>query len=313
MISRGTTPAQRSVRAPLSGIAEKARRGGVTAPAVLVIGEVAGLMETLSWFEKLPLFGRRIIVTRADHQAAELADRLRALGALPVGLSTIRIARPEDERAAEAAVATVSDNDMAVFTSPNGVESFFEGLDRLGRDARALGGVTVAAMGPGTAASLSRRGIVPDIVPDRFVAEALAGAIIAAGADGKRILLFRAEGARDVLPRLLTEAGASVSDVGAYRSVAPETSDGQFTRAFEGADLVSFTSGSSATNLREMIDLKRKGGLDLPESSIPPAASIGPVTSAAAAGAGFSVEIEASEHTIGGLVKALVSHYSEKT
>jgi uroporphyrinogen III methyltransferase/synthase len=314
LISRGTTPAQRSVAAPLSGIAREAGIRGVTAPAVLVIGEVAGLMETLSWFEKLPLFGRRIIVTRAEHQAAELSDRLRALGALPVGLSTIRIERPVDEEAADAAVASVSDYDMAVFTSPNGVEAFFERLDRLGRDARALGGLTVAAMGPGTASTLSRHGIVPEIVPDRFVAEALAEAIVAAGVSGKRILLFRAEGARDVLPRVLTEAGAVVADVGAYRSVAPEPSNEQFTRAFEGADLITFTSGSAATNLREMIELKRKGGVvDFPAVSVVPAASIGPITSQAAASAGFSVEIEASEHTIGGLVSALVAYYSDKT
>jgi uroporphyrinogen III methyltransferase/synthase len=313
LISRGTTPAQRSVRAPLSDIARRAGAAGMTAPAVLVIGEVAELAETLSWFERLPLFGRRIIVTRAAHQEAELSDRLRNLGALPVVLSTIGIAQPDNGAAASAAVASVSDYDIAVFTSPNGVEAFFDRLGRLGRDARALGGLTVAAMGPGTAAALGAHGIKADIVPDTFVAEALAGALVAAGVSGKKVLLYRAEGARDVLPRTLTEAGASVTDAGAYRSVPPELPDDELIRAFEGADLITFTSGSSAANLREMIDARKDRGVDLPASAVPPAASIGPITSEAARSAGFSVTIEASEHTIEGLVKALVAHYMDKT
>ncbi|MBN2224602.1 MAG: uroporphyrinogen-III C-methyltransferase [Deltaproteobacteria bacterium] len=314
LISRGTTPAQKSVRARLADIGTAARQKGVTAPAVLVVGEVADLMEHLAWFEKLPLFGRRIIVTRARHQAAELSDRLRALGALPIQLPTIQIVPPEDEQAAERAVSSLSAYDIAVFTSPNGVEAFFERLGRQGRDSRVLGGLTVAAMGPGTALSLRNYGIAADIVPDRFIAEALAEALITAGVSGKNILLFRAQGARDVLPRLLTEAGAGVTDAGAYRAAVPDITDEQLVRAFEGADLMVFTSGSTATNLGLILDeKKKKGTVDLSTITSVPAASIGPITTEAAVKAGFSVVAEATDYTVGGLVDALVEYYSDKT
>jgi uroporphyrinogen III methyltransferase/synthase len=314
LISRGTTPAQKSVRAPLSDIAGTARKQGLTAPAVLVVGEVAELMESLGWFERLALFGRRIIVTRAEHQAAELTDRLRALGALPIQLPAITIAPPEDEEGAQNAVSSISAYDIVVFTSPNGVSAFFERLAGQGLDSRTLGGLTVAAMGPGTARALKGFGITADIVPDRFIAEALAEAIIAAGAGGRNVLLFRAQDARDVLPRLLTEAGAAVSDVAAYRSVAPDISDEEFSRAFEDADLVAFTSGSTATNLGAILAEKRKKGtVDFSTLTIPGAVSIGPITTEAAARAGFSVVAEASEYTIEGVVNALINYYSDKT
>ncbi len=311
LISRGTTPAQRSVRAPLSGIAETARREGVTAPAVLVVGEVADLMDQLAWFERLPLFGRRIVVTRAEHQAAQLTDRLRALGALPVGLPTIRIVPPGDEGAADRAVASLDAYDIVVLTSPNGVDAFFDRLARRGRDSRALGGITVAAMGPGTASALQEHGITADIVPDRFIAEALAEAIIAWGVENKNVLLFRAEGARDVLPRLLTEAGAAVTDAAAYRSAAPDISNEQLSAAFDGADLVVFTSGSTATNLGQILEEKKTGGVD--PSTVPQAATIGPITTEAAKAAGFSVAVEAADYTIDGLVNALVDYYTDRT
>ncbi len=314
LISRGTTPAQKSVRAPLSGIADAARKKGVTAPAILVVGEVADLMESLAWYERLPLFGRRIVVTRAAHQAAELSDRLRALGALPIQLPTIAIGPPADEEAAKGALSSLSAYDIVTFTSPNGVRAFFEGLAREGRDSRALGGLTVAAMGPGTALTLKGYGITADIVPDRFIAEALAEAIIAAGAEGKNILLFRAEGARDILPRLLREAGAAVTDAGAYRSIPADISDGEISRAFDGADLMVFTSASTASNLGAILAEKRKkGGVDFSARAVPPAVCLGPITTEAATKAGFSVEAEADEYTIEGLVSALINYYSDKT
>lgn len=314
LISRGTTPAQRSVRAGLSGIAEAARDGGVTAPAVLVVGQVAELAETIGWFEKLPLFGRRIIVTRAEHQAAELSGRLRALGAQPIELPTIAIAPPTDETAAEQGVSSIAAYDIVIFTSPNGVEAFFGLLSRRGGDSRTLGGLVVAAMGPGTALALKEHGITADIVPERFIAESLAESVIAAGADGKNILLFRAETARDVLPRLLTEAGAAVADVGAYRADVSEITDEAFSRAFAGADLMAFTSGSTATNLGLIVEEKRAhGAVDFSTITIPPAVSIGPITSQAAQQAGFTVAAEAAEYTIEGLVNAIVDYYSGKT
>lgn len=313
LISRGTTPAQRSVRAPLSAIADAAHKEGITAPAVLVVGAVADLMGSLGWFEGLPLFGRRIVVTRAEHQAAELSLKLRELGAQPIEMPVIAIEPPTDGPAAERAVSSVSEYDIVVFTSPNGVAAFFERLARQERDSRLLGGVTVAAMGPGTAQALNANGIKADIVPDRFIAEALAEALITAGVNGKKILLFRAQVARDVLPRLLSEANAAVEDVAAYSTSAPEVSDERFSRVFGEADAITFTSGSAAANLGRIVEEKRRNGsVDFSTVAVPPVVSIGPITSRAAREAGFTVAAEATEYTIEGVVNALVGHFSDK-
>ncbi len=260
VISWGTTPAQRGVSATLGEIAKEVERNKIGAPAVMVVGEVVSLKDRLAWFETLPLFGRRIVVTRSEHQKGGLSRMLRDLGARPVELPTITIVPPEDQGPITRAIRSLPAYDLIVFTSPNGVATFFGELTAERRDGRALGGLLVAAMGPGTSESLEDHGIVPDIVPDRYIAEALAQKIIDSGIEGKNILLFRAEGARDVLPKLLTGAGAEVTDVAAYRSAAPEITDEAFVDALSGADLVTFTSGSTAQNLRTIIDLKRSGG-----------------------------------------------------
>jgi uroporphyrinogen III methyltransferase/synthase len=313
VISHGTTPSQRKVACALSEAAALVEREGVTPPAVMVIGEVVPLAQELGWFERLPLFGKRVVVTRARHQAGGLSARLLDLGATPIELPTIEIVPAADTDEPAAAVRSVSAYDIVVFTSPNGVDAFFREVAGAGKDARVLGGATVAAMGPGTAEALGAHGIVPDIVPDRYIAEALAEKIIEAGVGNKNVLLFRAEGARDVLPRLLTEAGAAVMDVGAYRSAVPDVSDEAFKTTFSGADIVTFASGSAAKNLKEMIDAKRRGGaVDFSSIALPPAASIGPITTDAAREAGFEVVCEADEHTIDGLVVGLIDYFAKE-
>jgi len=309
VISRGATPRQRSVSGTLGTISDLVTEHGITAPAVLVVGEVASLREDLAWYDHLPLFGKKIVVTRASHQAGELSDILRNLGAQPVELASIEIAPPEDIRAAQRAVANADGYDIVVFTSPNGVRAFFSILKEQGRDSRVLGGAAVAAMGPGTRTVLNDHGIVPDVIPDKFIAEELAVAIIDGNPDGltgKRVLLFRAQGARMVLPERLTAFGALVDDVGAYRAIRPDVSRQEIIEILEGADLLTFTSGSTATNLGEMFRINTIW--DDASITVPKAVSIGPVTSAAAQKAGFQVAAEAGEYTIPGLVQALIRH-----
>jgi len=309
VVSRGATPRQRGVFGTLGTISDLVLEQGISAPAVLVVGAVASLRERLAWYDRLPLFGRRIVVTRASHQAGELSEMLLRLGAEPVELPSIEIAPPEDIRSAERAVAAATDYDLVVFTSPNGVGAFFSILKGQGKDSRALGRSVVAAMGPGTATALKEHGIVPDVMPDEFIAEGLAEAIIhraPGGVKKKKALLFRAQGARAVLPERLAAAGAVVNDVAAYRAIRPETTRERIIEALEGADFLTFTSGSTATNLGEMFRINTIW--DDRSIVIPQAVSIGPITSDAARRAGFHVAAEASEYTIPGLVRALVTH-----
>jgi len=249
------------------------------------------------------------VVTRAGHQAEELCGMLRRLGAEPLELPSIEIAPPEDTRPAEMAVAGADAYDCVVFTSPNGVRAFFSILDEQERDARALGRAVIAAMGPGTKAALCEHGIIPDIMPDEFIAEALADAIIdhiPGGIREKKVLLFRAQEARPVLPERLATAGAFVDDVAAYRAIRPEVSREEIARVLAGADFLTFASGSTAANLGEMFRINTIW--DDTSIAVPEAVSIGPVTTDRAKRAGFHVAAEASEYTIPGLVQALVHH-----
>lgn len=285
----GTRPEQRTVRATLGTLLDH----DLAPPSTIVIGQVAAL--DLAWFERRPLFGRRVVVTRAREQASALVAALREQGAEPIELPTIRIDEPEDHGAALAAAAQrVREYDWVVFTSPNGVERFF---DRL-RDARDLGGVRVAAIGPGTAEALARRNVVADLVPERFVAESLLEAFPFPGpADRGRVLLARAAVARDVLPDGLRSLGWEVDVVEAYRTVAETTTPEQRAAAAE-ADVVTFTSSSTVERFVEAM-----GGTD----AVPPlVACIGPVTADTARAHGIEVDVVASEHTIPGLVAALV-------
>ena len=248
---------------------------------------MAGL--DLAWFERRPLFGTRIVVTRAREQASALVDRLRTLGAETIELPAIEIADPADGgvavRKAADAIATYS---WVVFTSANAVARFMPLL----RDARALGPVRVAAIGPGTADALAEFGVTADLVPDRFVAEALLDAF----PDGQgRVLLPRAAVARDVLPAGLEAKGWDVDVVEAYRTEPASPSDAALAAAAT-ADAITFTSSSTVTNFLAVAGADRVPGL---------VACIGPVTADTARAAGLRVDVVAEEHTIDGLVDAL--------
>ncbi|MCB9372500.1 MAG: uroporphyrinogen-III C-methyltransferase [Microthrixaceae bacterium] len=285
----GTRPEQRTIRATLGTIADQA----LASPSTIVIGEVAGV--DLAWFESRPLFGRRVVVTRARAQASELVLALEAAGASTVELAAIEITDPADGGAAlRVAAAGVGAYDWAVLTSINGADRF---LDEL-RDARDLGGVSVAAIGPGTAAALAERNIVADLVPEQYVAESLLAAFPAPPEGGGRVLLPRAAVARDVLPDGLRDAGWQVDVVEAYRTVTASPTAHQ-REAAATADVITFTASSTVERYLEV-----KGDDPVP----PVVACIGPVTADTARAHGLTVDVVADEHTIPGLVAALVAH-----
>jgi uroporphyrinogen III methyltransferase / synthase len=297
-IERGTMPGQRAVEATLADLAGAVERERIGAPAVIVSGPVAARRGALAWLERRPLFGRRVVVTRARAQASGLASRLRGLGAEVVELPAIRIESRIDTPQVQKAVNDLHSYALVCFTSPNGVRLLFEALAAAGLDARALANATVAAIGPGTAAELERHGIHPDVVPERSVAEALAEALEAVPVKGRPVLVARAAEARDVLPESLRERGADVDVVALYETVA-EPPDPDALEAARDADYVTFTSSSTVRNLVAALD-----------GRLPAAArvvSIGPVTSEAAREAGLRVDVEAERHDIDGLVEALLA------
>lgn len=283
----GTRPNQRTLRATLATLADLDPQP----PATIVIGEVAA--SDLAWYENRPLFGRRIVVTRAQPQASALAAELRRRGAEAVELPTIAFEPPEDLDRLARAAADVGRYDWVVFTSPTGVARFFEQL----RDARSLGGVQVAAIGPGTAAALADRNVVADLVPEQYVAEALLEALadeVGPDAPG-RVLIPRAETARDVLPDGLAAMGWDVDVVPAYRTVAPAP-DSDAAALLAAAEVITFTSSSTVTNFVDAY------GADAAPDVV---ATIGPVTTATARNRGLEVTVEAAEHTVDGLIAAL--------
>jgi uroporphyrinogen-III synthase len=264
---------------------------------VIVIGAVAAT--NLEWFESLPLFGRRVVVTRPAHQASALAGPLRAVGAEPVVVPTIEITDAADGGAALAAAASdLSGYDWVVLTSANGVERFCAAL----RDGRDLAGVRLAAIGPGTADALARHHLVADLVPERFVAESLLEAFPAPEAGTGRVLLARAAVARDVLPDGLRAMGWDVDVVEAYRTV-PVVPSPEDRELVGGADAVTFTSSSTVDQWVAAFGAE----------AVPPlVACIGPVTAATARAHGIQVDVEAEVHTIDGLVDALVAHVADR-
>ena len=293
----GTTARQETVRATLATL------GGhhLAAPSVIVVGEVA--REQLDWFERRPLFGRSVVVTRAGGQVAELAQRLSAMGADVVEAPTIAVVDPDDGGAAlDAAVGGVRAYDWVVLTSANGAERFCRRL----RDGRDLAGVRLAAIGPGTAGVLARHHLVADLVPAAFVAESLLEAFPDPPADPAagpgRVLLPRAAVARDVLPDGLRERGWQVDVVAAYRTV-PVAADPALAVRVGGADAICFTSASTVDNFADAY-----GATAAPPVTV----AIGPVTAAAARARGLEVTVEAAEHTLDGLVAALAARLARE-
>lgn len=297
-----TTGSQKTIVGTLADIADVAERTGFSSPAVAVIGDVVKERAKINWFEKRPLFGKRVVVTRTREQAGELTRALSDLGADVVELPTIRIEAPEDRVGFAEGVTQAHEYDWLVFTSPNGVQRFFDAFFAVYEDARSLGKPRIAAVGAGTAAKIREYRIGVDLVPEKFVAEGLLEAFEAESVENLTILWVKAEESRDVLGDGLSALGAIVDDCIAYRTV-PETSDPTGAAARlreEGADLVTFTSSSTVDHFFAL-------GIPWPEGCV--AGSIGPVTSETLRRHGVEPAFEANPHDIPGLVKAIRRHF----
>jgi uroporphyrinogen III methyltransferase/synthase len=300
-----TTPRQTTLTGTLGDIADLAEQENFGSPAVAVIGGVVGERKRINWFETRPLFGKRIVVTRTREQAGDLSVQLGELGADVIELPTIRIEHPDDRLSFAESVAAAHTYDWLVFTSPNGVERFFEGFYAVYEDARSLGGARIAAIGPGTAAKIKEYRIGVDLMPEKHVAEGLVSAFGKESIEHQTILWIRAQESRDVLYDGLMALGAIVDECLAYKTVA-ETADptGAAARLTEeGADVITFTSASTAEHFFAM-------GLKIPSGWV--AASIGPVTSDALRKHGVTPAIEAKTSDIPGLVEAVRKYLAKK-
>jgi uroporphyrinogen III methyltransferase/synthase len=306
MVRWGTTGRQQSIEGTLDTIGDVAAKSQIGPPTVAVIGEVVKLRQKLNWFERRPLFKQRIVVTRTREQAGQLSRRLIELGAEVLEVPTIKLEPPTRRQDVVDAMLALNAYDWLVFTSPNGVTTFFEYFFRQFHDMRDIGGARIAAVGPATAKKLKELHLQVDLMPD----EALASSIAEAFADFEsienlKICLLRAEVANTELPAALDALGAIVDDVACYKTV-PEKDDptGAAAQLLEsGADWLTFTSGSTVENFHQRFDLpallKKFPNLKL--------ASIGPETSKALAALGHKPTVEAKQHTIDGLLDALLA------
>lgn len=312
LVCWGTTPRQETVAGTLADVVEKVKAAGLRPPAVAVIGRVVNLREHLRWYDRKPLFGKRVLVTRSREQASVLSRRLRELGAEPVELPTVAFKPPDDYSPLDAAIQRIQQYDWTIFTSANGVRAFMERLWTLGRDARSLARVRLAAIGPATATALEQCRLRADYMPDQYVAEAMAAGL--GDVRGQRILLPRADSARPALALALREAGAMVDEVTAYRTVlrdqASEVSEdfGSLSTTSQNVrqmlaenqiDVVTFTSSSTVRNLVALLgDAEPLRGALI--------ACIGPITAGTAREMGLRVDMVAEEYTVDGLIEVLI-------
>ena len=301
-----TTPLQKTITGTLTTIADIADAENFSSPAVAVIGNVVKEREKINWFEKRPLFGKRIVVTRTREQAGELSKALRDLGADVIELPTIRIQGPPDRREFAELVTHAHEYDWLIFTSPNGVERFFDAFFASFADARSLGNPRIAAIGEGTAKKIREYRFAVDLIPERFVAEGLIEAFKKEDIENLTMLWVKAAETRDVVGEGLTKLGAIVDNCIAYQTVA-ETEDPTGARVRleeEGADMITFTSGSTVDHFFDL-------GIDWPEDCA--AASIGPVTSETLRKHGIKPTFEAPKHDIPGLTAAILKHFAKKS
>lgn len=312
LVRWATTGRHQTIVGTLGTIAALAQENDFKAPAIAVFGEVVTLREKLNWFETRPLFGRRIVVTRTRKQASGLVTALRELGADAYELPTIRIEPLKEKKEIavfEQAIMEAHHYDWIIFTSPNGVVAFFDAFYKLRHDARELGNVRLAAIGTGTARKIEEYRFAVDLIPPEFVAESLLKEFQKMSVENLRILLPRAAGAREFLATELEDRGAIVDDISAYYTVA-ETEDvaGGIQRfCEEGADMITFTSGSTVQHFQE---LAKQRALTLPKELV--LASIGPVTSFMMKELGMTVGLEAEQHDIPGLVEAILGYYTQR-
>jgi uroporphyrinogen III methyltransferase/synthase len=298
VVQWGTLPRQRVVSGPLQHIEALARKAGITPPGILVVGKVTTLGEKLRWFEKRPLFGRKVAVTRAPHQSARLGELLTERGAQVLYIPTINIAPIEPNKRLSRAMDRIGEYFCVIFTSVNGASIFFDRLLAQGKDARALAGVKVLPIGAATAAFLKSRGIRADFMPRDFSSEGIIEVLKGIHIEGHRFLLPRAEEARDVLVRFIKGSGGLCDVTPVYKTSLPEV-HGPLA---ERPDIITFTSSSTVKNFITLF------GKEILKGSI--VASIGPITTETLKRHHVKVDITASRYDIEGLVDAIVEFES---
>ena len=307
LIRWGTTPDQETLTGTLDTIADLAEERGFSPPAVCVVGEVVGLRERLEWFEKKPLFGKGIVITRPEEQAEELSALLREKGARVISFPTIEIAPPDDYGDLDRAIENIEQYQWIVFTSANGVRSFFDRFNGARGDIRDLKGIRICTIGPATRTCVEGYHIPVDLVPDEYLSEGVVEAFRSRDITGQKILLPRAEIAGDVIPEGLSEMGARVNVVTAYRTLSPGGDGKDIRKLMEGRsiDVLTFTSPSTVGNFMDIIG----GGAVIPDHIR--IACIGPVTQRACEEAGLRVDIMQGPYSIPGLVEAIEMHLTQ--
>ncbi|HPS56775.1 MAG TPA: uroporphyrinogen-III C-methyltransferase [Spirochaetota bacterium] len=299
IVTWGTKPEQRVVTAPLNGIADAVDKAGLKPPAIIIMGRVVSLREKLRWFDKQPLFGKKIVVTRTRGQASKLTGMLVPMGARVIEFPTIEIKKLGNAGKLFDAISAMSKYDWIVFTSQNAVNIFFDEVFESGKDVRIFGKIKIAAIGKASADELKKYGLTADLVPPQFVAESLLEEMGKQNLSGRKILLPCSADARPVLSEGLKALGADVNRIHIYSAVKPEEIDADILEQVKQADIITFTSSSTVTNF---FDIVKPGDQVL--------ASIGPVTSKTLEEHGVKPQIVASEYTIAGLVQAMVEYYS---
>jgi len=304
LVRWGTTCHHRSMTATLATIADKARELGFKAPSLLVVGEVVSLHDRLNWFEQKPLLGKGVVITRSREQASDLVRLLADMGACCHEFPTIDVKSLPDTTPVRAAIDRLDGFDWLVFTSVNGVKYFWNELTAMGRDARALGGLMVAAIGPATAQALADKGIKADFVPQKYIAESVVEGLLALQIGGKKVLIPRAAQAREILPEELCKAGALVEVLPVYETVLSAQDPQEIIDAIGEGEIhyLTFTSSSTVDNFFQMI----------PAATLAPLrdkltiACIGPITAATLEKHGFTPDIQPEAYTIPALAQALI-------
>jgi len=310
LVRWGTTARQQTVTGTLETIVEVVAKAGLKSPSIIIIGHVVSLRDELAWFDTRPLFGKRIVITRARPQASALVSKLCRLGANCIEIPTIKIAPPSDIKPLQESIKNITQYDWLVFTSVNGVKFFFTTLFEMGLDVRSLGHLKFACIGPVTKERLKDYGIISDILPETYRAESVVEAFSNVEIKNKKVLLPRAKIARTILPEELTKMGAFVDEVTAYETNLCKDKKDELITLLENneIDAITFTSSSTVSNF--MSQLESKDAKKLLNNVV--TASIGPITSDTARSLGIEPDIEAKDFTIQGLTDSLLAFYENR-
>jgi len=308
VISQGTSPKQQTIIGTLADIVTQAKQKNFEPPAVIVVGEVVRLREQLRWFDNLPLFGKRVLVTRAEEQAKELSQLLLERGVIPVHMPVIIISPPRSWKKLDQAIINLKSYGWIIFTSVNAVEMFWKRLCTLNLDSRWLTDTKIGAIGPVTARALEGKGIRPDYLPEIYTSQGFLAGLKKKDIAGCRVLLPRADIAGNELLDGLAKLGAEVQQVTAYRTATATKSNSQAKQMLLRGeiDIITFTSASTVNGLLTVLGQRWKV---VKQARL---ACIGPNTAAALAGKGLKADIVATEHTVPGLVAALEHYYTAK-